>query len=149
MSLWMKTHGAFGGMRCLVGGMLLSLITGCSTLEGHSDETPTDGDLTPDAEDSSPTPVDPASLCGDAPVVTWDNFGQGFMIENCQSRHATTSPNRYGASPDVHFDTLDDVLERQDRILARAAGENPTMPPDGGVSADDRWLLQVWLTCWQ
>lgn len=92
------------------------------------------------------TAVDP--LCVDAPVVTWNNFGEGFLIENCQACHASTAPNRHGAPENVTFDTEDDVRTWKDRILARAAGDAPTMPPMGGTSADDRYLLEVWLTCW-
>ena len=33
------------------------------------------------------------------------------------------------------------------RILARAASEDPTMPPEGGVDADDRQRLTWWLEC--
>lgn len=90
----------------------------------------------------------PPGACDDAPVVTWNNFGQGFLIENCQSCHASTSPNRHDAPEAVVFDTLADVKAQKDRIQARALGEDPTMPPEGGVSDDDRALLQIWLDCW-
>jgi uncharacterized membrane protein len=88
-----------------------------------------------------------ARLCEDAPVVTWDNFGAGFVTQSCQSCHASTTPDRHGAPEDVVFDTEEDVWAWSDRILVRSIGEEPTMPPQGGVSEDDRYLLEVWLTC--
>lgn len=96
-----------------------------------------------------PTPDAAARLCEDAPVVTWENFGQGFTIENCQSCHASTAPNRYGAPPYVVFDTHNDVKTWRERMLDRATGDAPTMPPGGGVSEEDRALLEIWLTCYE
>jgi hypothetical protein len=34
-----------------------------------------------------------------------------------------------------------------DLILGVAVGQEPTMPPRGGVDEEDRYLLEVWLTC--
>ncbi|MFT4976966.1 MAG: putative membrane protein [Myxococcota bacterium] len=93
--------------------------------------------------------ADDIAFCDDAPVVTYANFGDGFMTENCQTCHASETPDRNGAPESVIFDTLDDILDQSDRILDRAAAEEATMPPAGGVSEDDRYLLDVWLTCWE
>ena len=38
-----------------------------------------------------------ADACADAPVVTYETFGAGFLLENCQSCHASTAPDRKGA----------------------------------------------------
>ncbi len=95
--------------------------------------------------EEEPTP-DP--LCEEAPVVTWDYWGEGFIQESCQSCHASTSSNRRGAPESVSFDTEEQVLDQAAAILAVATGEEPTMPPGGGVSEDDRYLLEVWLRCW-
>jgi uncharacterized membrane protein len=88
-----------------------------------------------------------SGFCSDAPTVTYETFGKGFLTENCQSCHASTSPNRNDAPEDVTFDTVDEVWALSDRILARAAAEPPTMPPMAGTSEDDRLLLRYWLTC--
>lgn len=90
-----------------------------------------------------------AGACADAPVVTYDNFGKGFLTESCQSCHASTSPNRNGAPESVVFDTEADVAAHADTILLVATGDAPRMPPEGGVSDDDRYLLEVWLTCYR
>ena len=87
--------------------------------------------------------------CETAQVVTWASFGEGFMIENCQSCHSSTSPNRYGAPMDVQFDSHEDVLSWSDSILELSVGHNPSMPPGGGVSDSDLMLLEDWLICWE
>jgi len=118
-----------------------ALLLGCS---GEKDDATT--------VDSGPpvvTDTGGLALCVDAPVVTWSSFGDGFMTQNCQSCHRSTSTDRRGAPDDIIFDTHEDVLDQTDRILARAAGTEPSMPPSGGVHEDDRYLLEVWLTCWE
>ena len=86
-------------------------------------------------------------LCQDLPTVTWDNFGDGFMTQACQSCHASGSPSREGAPLSVTFDTQQQTLAQRDRILARATGDAPDMPPQGGVHEDDRLKLEWWLLC--
>ena len=116
----------------------LAVLTGCGGDKGPGvggDSDPPDtGTLNP--------------ICVDAPVVTWSSWGGGFVSQNCQSCHRSTSTDRHGAPPDVTFDSEADALSTADRILARSTGPEPTMPPSGGVSEDDRYLLEVWLTCW-
>ncbi len=96
------------------------------------------GDEPPEASDD---------LCVEGPVLTWANFGQGFLIENCQACHASTSSDRQGAPEAVVFDTEEDAWEWSERILGRATGEAPDMPPQDGIDADDRTRLELWLTC--
>ena len=45
------------------------------------------------------------------PTVTWDSFGQSFLITHCQGCHASTSPQRYGAPEGISFDTQEQRLE--------------------------------------
>jgi uncharacterized membrane protein len=97
--------------------------------------------------DSGSPPSDLPEICVDAPTVTWANFGAGFITQHCQACHASSTPDRHGAPESVLFDTEEQVWALADRILARAVGEAPTMPPQGGVSEDDIYLLEVWLTC--
>jgi len=90
-----------------------------------------------------------ATFCSDAPVVTWETFGHGFVTEHCQACHASTTLERNGAPRDVSFDTHDEVLALTDRILARSVGPAASMPPQGGVTPDDRQKLEIWLRCWE
>ena len=105
------------------------------------------GDEQPKATGDSGETVD--SFCEDVPLVTYETFGQGFIIENCQSCHASTSTNRYGAPESIHFDTYEEIIATADDILAEVTGDNPQMPSAGGVDEDKRMLLQIWLECWE
>ncbi|MEN0064832.1 MAG: hypothetical protein AAGA48_21990 [Myxococcota bacterium] len=96
---------------------------------------------------TSETTTTPEAECATAPVLTWANFGQGFLIENCQACHASTSPNRQGAPTTVFFDREEDAWMWSERILERATGEQPDMPPQDGVDVEDRTRLRLWLTC--
>lgn len=92
--------------------------------------------------------IEPApDWCDEAPVTTWHNFGAGFLVENCQPCHASASVDRHDAPKSVVFDSPADVAERKERILARATGLSPEMPPAGGVSDEDRARLEAWLRC--
>lgn len=88
-----------------------------------------------------------ADPCADAPTLSWENFGAGFVTQSCQSCHASTSAERNGAPEGVVFDSADEVWAQRDRVLAVATGEAPTMPPEGGVEEDERLKLELWLSC--
>ncbi len=85
--------------------------------------------------------------CDEAPVTTWDNFGHGFLLENCASCHAKASLDRHEAPLELTFDTPAEVSRHRSDILAVATGLVPVMPPAGGVPSEDRARLLVWLTC--
>ena len=122
---------------------LAALWSGCFRVEG----TP-DGNSGNPSDDTADTAYDTAdSVCEDAPVVTYANFGEGFLLSNCQSCHASTTTNRNGAPEGVTFDTVKEVWTWSTRILARSTGEEADMPPEGGVSEYDITLLEFWLAC--
>jgi uncharacterized membrane protein len=89
-----------------------------------------------------------ADVCADQPVVTYENFGQGFMTQHCQSCHASAlvGDARSGAPASVSFDTAADVGRFASAILDVSV-ENDAMPPGGGVADDDRARLEIWLRC--
>jgi uncharacterized membrane protein len=89
----------------------------------------------------------PGTDCEDAPVVTYANFGQGFLLENCAGCHAATTPERYGAPAELTFDTVDEAWAHAADILATTAPDDAIMPPGSPASADDRTLLRWWLEC--
>lgn len=97
--------------------------------------------------DKSGDSVGDTDPCAGEPTVTWSTWGQGFLTENCQTCHASTSPDRDGAPETVVFDTEEEVLAQASLILSVATGDAPSMPPEGGISDEDRALLEIWLTC--
>jgi uncharacterized membrane protein len=99
-----------------------------------------------DPQDTADSTV-PDLQCEDAQLVTYTNFGKSFFTHSCQGCHASTAPDRYGAPEEVQFDTLDWVWEQSAVILAVAAGDEPSMPPQGGVTDDERTKLKWWLQC--
>lgn len=80
------------------------------------------------------------------PTVTWDSFGQGFLITHCQGCHASTSPQRYGAPEGIYFDTHEQAEALQSAI-ERTVLTAETMPPAGGLNDEERELLGEWLAC--
>jgi mono/diheme cytochrome c family protein len=81
-------------------------------------------------------------------TVTYDNFGKGFLAANCQRCHGAATDGRNGAPPDFDFGTIDQVRAHKDRIFARAAEDNTTMPPGPDDPPEaDRKKLGEWLAC--
>ncbi len=129
--------------------LLLALAAGCQ--EGDDPATDHTSDSSDSTTEDTATTATGATdtgvdLCDDAPVVTWENFGAGFVTENCQACHASTAPDRLGAPPDVVFDDEDHVFEQASGVLSRVVDQG-TMPPQGGISDDERYLTDVWLSC--
>lgn len=78
-------------------------------------------------------------------ALTYDGFGRGFFASHCDGCHTTGTS---GAPEGYRFDTLDDVRRHRERIFARAAGPNVSMPPgprDPPEAERDR--LAEWLAC--
>lgn len=93
--------------------------------------------------------AEPLDVEGDCAVLTWENYGEGEMRNWCTGCHSSgvVGANRNGAPSGVDFDDLVGVREHRERILARATGDNPTMPLVGGGDAEDRERLRQWLEC--
>jgi uncharacterized membrane protein len=81
-------------------------------------------------------------------TLTYANFGRQFMAEWCNGCHSAPDGQRNGAPDDVTFTTQADVLAHKDRIFARAADTNDSMPtgPDM-IPAEQRVDLANWLAC--
>ena len=87
--------------------------------------------------------------CPPDSVLSYESFGAPFMATWCTTCHSSALPEaeRAGAPLGVDFDSLEAIRARADRVWARAAGHNNTMPPVAGPSEDDRLLLGEWLAC--
>jgi uncharacterized membrane protein len=80
--------------------------------------------------------------------LTYESYGQPFLDAYCQTCHAAAQKDRDGAPTHVTFDTRAEVMHWADRIYARSAAGNTSMPPGpGGPTDDERHLLAQWLAC--
>lgn len=82
--------------------------------------------------------------CDSAP--TYENWTQGFLNGKCQSCHHSESSNRHGAPEGIVFDTHVDAIQWKDRIEATVFHE-ASMPPSGGVTTEEKELLEWWFDC--
>jgi uncharacterized membrane protein len=94
---------------------------------------------------------DDAAFCAEAEAargeVDWDSFGHAFTVAYCTSCHSANNTDaRFGAPAGVDLDTEREVWELRERVRARVL-EDATMPVGGGVFEEDRYLLDVYLTC--
>jgi len=99
-------------------------------------------DAPPKAAEETGAP--PAEDCG-----TWASVGEPFVLNWCGGCHSEALPEgrRYGAPTTVNFDTLDRVREGRALFAAAALGDDPRMPPAGGVPAEQREVMRKWLEC--
>jgi hypothetical protein len=98
----------------------------------------------------------PDSLPSDCPpesVLTWDNFGEPFLLTWCTPCHSSHlsgegDPNeRQDAPIDSNFDTYSQYMDWDAEVWNRAAADNDSMPPAGGPSPEDRAMLAEWIAC--
>jgi uncharacterized membrane protein len=81
-------------------------------------------------------------------TLTYDDFGRDFLANNCQRCHGAPTSERNGAPGDFDFGTLEQVRAHEDRIFARAAADNTTMPPGpDDPPEEERQKLAEWLAC--
>lgn len=85
------------------------------------------------------------STCPEGSTLTYANFGQAFVQNNCSSCHGASGPE----SPALT--TLEQVQSNIDDIdRAAAAGPNATntfMPEGMSVATEERRKLGEWLAC--
>lgn len=92
-------------------------------------------------------PVDP-DTCATS-YLTYENFGDPFVASWCRGCHSSEVPvgMRQKAPDDVNFDEVGDVRTWGAQISAKVTGAEPSMPPAGGPSDDERALLAEWIAC--
>ena len=79
-------------------------------------------------------------------ALTWDAFGDPFFHTWCRSCHSAQAPQRFGAPPGIDFDTEDQARTWADTIRSVVI-EEQSMPLGGGVSEEQRGLLELYLDC--
>jgi hypothetical protein len=120
--------------------LLVALLAGCGTDYVLEEPPPRDDGETPIA-------IEPDAC--ETSYLTYDTFGEPFMLNWCRGCHSSSIPAgmRQKAPAAVNFDTLEDVRARKDRVAARAASVTATMPPVGGPTIEERELLAEWIAC--
>ena len=80
--------------------------------------------------------------------LDYASFGEPFMEKWCNSCHSASEGQRKGAPGDVRFDSVEDVRRWRERIFARSALDNDSMPPGlDDPPASERRKLAEWLAC--
>ena len=104
-------------------------------------------------EESTGAPADWSSLderpCPDDSDLTWENFGGPFVLTYCTGCHHSELPAdvRQNAPYAINLESVELVRTNADRMWARAADQNATMPPAGAAADVERTLLGEWLAC--
>ena len=80
-------------------------------------------------------------------ALTYDNFGRVFMASYCNTCHSAPDGQRAGAPNDYVFDTQAEIIAHKDRIFARAADTNDSMPP-GPNMPSRRSSARTWRSGW-
>lgn len=94
------------------------------------------------------TTIDEYACPKEGTALTYDNFGKGFLDAHCQSCHGQPTRDRNGAPASLDFHSQSDALAHKERIFARAAADNVTMPPGpDDPPTDERYQLAEWLAC--
>jgi hypothetical protein len=91
----------------------------------------------------------PAPSTADCDELSWQSTGRPVLLTWCVPCHSSSLPSelRQGAPLGVDFDTYTLALPWAERILVRATGEAPTMPPGGGTPEEDQQALADWISC--
>lgn len=94
-----------------------------------------------------------SSDCPPESVLTWNNFGEPFLLTWCTPCHsshlsADGDPNQRQDAPiGSNFDTYSKYMDWDAEVWSRAATDNESMPPAGGPSPEDRAMLAEWIAC--
>ncbi|RMG20765.1 MAG: hypothetical protein D6729_02090 [Deltaproteobacteria bacterium] len=135
-----RGHGALAA----VGLLLVSVFLACGGPGGM------DGaDGGPDASDTGPWERFEERPCPEDSILTWGNFGYGFVHDWCTGCHHSELPEgmRQGAPPEINLETQRGVRALAPLVWSVAADGHDRMPPAGGPSEEARRLLGEWLAC--
>ncbi|MFT3923713.1 MAG: hypothetical protein QM778_14370 [Myxococcales bacterium] len=92
--------------------------------------------------------LDDAECPPNGTSLSYENFGEEFMARWCTRCHQPYAANRHGAPGEFNFDSLRGIRLHADRIFARAALDNDSMPPGpDDPPLSQREDLAEWLAC--
>jgi len=94
-------------------------------------------------------PAEDTSECPPDSMVTWRNHAKPLIDTWCTNCHSTllSGGDRQGAPDGLNFDSYLGVYAYRDRIRLLATGDDPFMPPAGGIPDIDRERLREWIDC--
>jgi mono/diheme cytochrome c family protein len=143
--------------------VLIALVAGCPADDEGADPTPGDEGASgmsasaPDAGPAAPADSGPVESLAERPCpeqgelaeLSYESFGAPFFLSYCQGCHgsARAEGQRQGAPVAIAFDDAAAIRQHAERIWARAADQNATMPPVGGPPSREREKLGAWLAC--
>lgn len=131
--------------------MMTSLAVALALAACPAPETPPAGDDDDEDVEIAPPPYDSLAErpCPPDSALTWENFGQPYMVSWCTACHSSAldEAHRAFAPVDVNFDDLDGVRAQAEAIWNRSGDQNNTMPPAGVAPAIEREQLGEWLAC--
>lgn len=80
--------------------------------------------------------------------LTYEGFGKPFFSSNCNYCHSAETGEREGAPDNYVFDTRKQIIAHEERIFARSAATNDSMPPGpDDPPLEEREQLAEWLAC--
>jgi hypothetical protein len=123
---------------------LLGLASACDPADSASDDGETMQPI-----DEGPWETFAERSCPPGSILSFENFGGPYLLDHCKGCHSKAIPAsmRQGAPVGIDFDTIADVRDMADRIWARAADQNASMPPVGAPGPEERAALGEWLAC--
>ena len=118
-----------------------ALTNSCGTESGVSKNT--------GSANASEKPQKSAMVCPSGTLLTYENFGQGFMENYCTSCHSRelSVTERGGAPENANFEQKDDIAVWRFPIYSTMFSKVPTMPPQTEVPAYKLQLMNEWLRC--
>jgi uncharacterized membrane protein len=96
---------------------------------------------------AAPFACSPATSAVDCKAVTVPKYAAMTAWKKCTVCHASTVSGaaRAGAPADINFDSYTDAVMDADRALSEV--ESGSMPPGGGLTADEKTQIIDWASC--
>ena len=137
-------------MRMLLILLLGLILTACGGPEDYGpDEVPPAEPAPIAIVETKPEPT--VLNCPKGTNLTYKNFGSAFMFNYCRACHSASLDPVYraGATPNVNFDSAEDIAIWRAAILNRVspAPTGARMPPAANVPATEIALVLEWLNC--
>ena len=132
-------------------GVVLILLWGCGPIVGNKISDEEEVEIIPPIENKGPLVLPSEIDCPNGTNLTYENFGEPFMLRYCVSCHSSQVEGdlRGGAPIDVNLDSPGNVAIWRKSILETSANDlGNRMPPQTDmVPRRDRTLLSEWIRC--